>query len=166
MLPGERLRGAISKRIPFRVMIPILYLIWFFTILLWIVFLPLAFLYRSFLIFISWYALPRQGKDLMVVTNGGGNYGPWLSQIMLGIEARCLFLNYAEQSSWRTWSLPVRLFRSFGPKPIPLFFMPHCLPAVIVFQRFRQPKNYSFGDLCKDPESRLAELRTGLATDA
>lgn len=163
MPPRKRLRDAVAGIIPFRLFVPLVYLFGALWLLLVLITSPLWILYLFIRLAITWCVMAQKGKDLLVVTIGEENYGPWLSQILPANKSRALFLNYAERSSWQARSLSVRLFRSYGPKPKPTLSMPEYLPTIIVFRRFHRPEKFIFGNFCKDPEALLARLRSALA---
>jgi hypothetical protein len=155
----ERVRDAISKYIPFKVFTLLVYLISFASIILWVIALPVIYLYHLLLCVTAWSVLSKRGKDIIVVSNGRLDNG-FENEIIPLIENRELFLNYEERSSWPRLSLPVLLFHAFGPAPIPASFLPRCLPAVILVRKFRFPSQFSFGPLVMDRTSKLQNLRS------
>jgi hypothetical protein len=163
MYNPERVRDAISKYIPFKVFILLVYLIWFASIFLWVIALPVIYLYYLVLCVISWSVLPKRGKDIIVVSNGKLD-DAFENEIFPLIENRALFLNYEERSSWPRWSLAVLLFHAFGPAPIPASFLPRWLPAVILVRKFKFPSQFSFGPLVLDRATKLQNLRSSLAS--
>jgi hypothetical protein len=163
MYNRERVRDAISKYIPFKAFILLVYLISFASIFLWVIALPVIYLYYLVLCLISWSVLPKQGKDIIIVSNGKLD-DAFENEVSPLIENRALFLNYQERSSWPRWSLPVLLFHAFGPAPIPASFLPRCLPAVIMVRKFKFPSQFSFGPLVLDRGAKLQNLRSSLAS--
>jgi hypothetical protein len=161
MFARQKLKEALSIT-PLKLWIPFYYLITFVWILLLIPALPLIFVYRFALSVAAWFAMTR-GKDVVVVTNGPGDCGPWLSKLAPLLEGRAIFLNYQERRSWPRSSLPARLFYAFGPQPTPVSFTPRYLPALIVVRRFRAPRGFSFGAFSRDLEPKLEALRYALA---
>jgi hypothetical protein len=140
----QRVRDAISKYLPFKVFTLLAYLISFASIFLWVIALPVIYLYHLLLCVTAWSVLSKRGKDIIVVSNGRLD-DAFENEIIPLIENRALFLNYEERSSWPRLSLPVLLFHAFGPAPIPASFLPRCLPAVILVRKFRFPSQFSFG---------------------
>ena len=161
MFGARQLKGAIS-RIPFKLWVPIYYLLTFLRLLLLIPAWPFIFVYRFVLSVLAWFAM-RPGKDVVVVTNDSQVCKTWLPRLMPLIGERAVFLNYEERRNWIRWSLPVRLFHAFGPAPTAETFIPHSLPAVIAVRKFRRPQLFSFGSLSKDGEAKLENLRSALA---
>jgi hypothetical protein len=49
---------------------------------------------------------------------------------------------------------------------MPVSFMPHCLPSVILLRRFRAPQQFSFGTISKDHETKRDKLRSALQGQA
>jgi hypothetical protein len=158
----HRLEHTLSKA-PFKVLVPFFYLIYFLSVLLWILVLPLFFVYRLALCGVAWF-LMKPGKDVLVVTNAPGDLGPWLSQVIPLIESRAVFLSYEERRKWPRRSLAVSIFHAFGPTPIPPSFMPRCLPALILIRKFRAPRQFSFGEISRDREVKLKKLSSALAS--
>jgi hypothetical protein len=148
----------------FRLAIPFLFAAFYASVLLYLIFWPLLFLYGLVLCAISWIALPEMGKDIVAVRNGTEHSAAWMSVLEPLIERRAIYLDYDERTRWRRWSLPVQLFYRFGPKPIPELFMPHSLPAIIVLSKFQMPKLFTFGDRTSEPEKKLEQLRSLLTT--
>ncbi len=163
MYNPERVRDAISKYIPFKAFILLVYLIWFASIFLWVIALPVICLYYLALCLISWSVLPKRGKDIIIVSNGKLD-DAFENEVSPLIKNRALFLNYEERSSWPRWSLAVLLFHAFGPAPIPTSFLPRCLPAVILLRKFKFPSQFSFGPLVLDRATKLQNLRSSLAS--
>jgi hypothetical protein len=161
MFSTEKIREAISKYLPFRAFILLVYVISFACILLWLVALPLIFLYDAVLCVIAWSVLPGGGKDVIVVSDGKPN-DFFDKEVIPMVRNRAFFLNYEERKSWPRRSLPVLLFRAFGPSPIPPSFLPRCLPAVVLVRRFKLPSQFSFGPLIQDKETKTQNLRLKL----
>src|SRR5260370_22170581 len=151
MLSGEKIRDAISKYLPFRAFILLVYVISLACILLWIVALPLIFLYDAVLCAIAWCVVRGNGKDVIVVSDGKPN-DVFDNEVIPMVRNRAFFLNYEERKKWPRRSLPVLLFRAFGPTPVPPSFLPRCLPAVVLIRRFRLPSQFSFGPLIQDSD--------------
>lgn len=158
-----RFRDAISKYIPFRVFMLLVYLISLASVLLWVIALPVIYFYYLVLSVVAWSVLPKRGKDIIFVSNGklDDAFGNEITSL---IENRALFLNYEERSTWPRWSLAVLLFHAFGPAPKPPSFLPRYLPAVIVVRKLRFPSQFSFGPFARDRATKLQSLRSALAS--
>ena len=165
MFTPTTIRDALSKYVPFKAFMLLVYLISLASVFLWVIALPLIYLYYLALCIIAWSVLPKHGKDIIVVSNGepGEVLG---NQISAMIGNRAIFLNYAERGSWPRCSLAVLLFHAFGPAPIPVSSLPRCLPAVILVRKFRLPNQFSFGPLFTEKEkaTKLQNLRSSLAS--
>jgi len=164
-----RIRGTISKYLPFPVFVAFVYLIsivWLLFFLLALPFAwPLAFAYRLILSAVARSTLHKQGKDIVVITNGALKNGHLIEEIMPLITSRAIVLNYEERRSWSRWSLPTLLFNAFGPAIKPGFLLPKCLPAVILVKKSHFPVQFSFGPMILDRETKLQQLRHALATN-
>ena len=147
---------------PFKVIAPLFYLMCLLSILLYILFSPLLFLYGLVLSTVAWKKWKKRGKDVLVIHNGERSSEVWIEQILPLVKERAEFLNYEESKDWRRWSLPVQLFYRFGPQPIPQSFVPHFLPAVIVLRSSRLPKKFCFGRQ-SELETNIRQLRLELA---
>jgi len=167
MSTRRRLGAVLTGWMPWPLFVALLYI---FLIFVWfplvVLTSPVWLLYGFIRLAVTWYVLPRQGKGFLVITNGEGNFGPWLSQLLAEIEGRSIFLDYATRARWNSRSLPVWLFRAYGPKPKPSSWMPQCLPAIVIFRRFHVPKSFLFGSLCREPAERLEALRSALARNS
>ena len=162
MLRESKLRAAAEKYIPGWVVIPLVYLIGLLYIVLLIISSPLIFLYCAALCVGAWFVLPNQGKDVLVVRHGKSNFDPWLSQVMPIVEDRALFLDYETRESWPRWSIPVKLFHTFGPTAKPVSSLPDFLPSVIVVRKFHWPTQFDFGARSLYKETNLEKLRSAL----
>jgi len=135
-------------------------LIWLPLVLFWLVLWPFAFLYGLVLCMIATYVLVSKGRDVLIVQNSArssADFSVRLQELPLSAD-RLLFLDYASHKQWSWWSLPARLFWSFGPIPMPSRFTPDFLPAVLVLRKFRRPNTFSFGTISKDKERKFDEL--------
>jgi hypothetical protein len=139
----------------------LVYMISLACVLLWVVALPLIFLYYAVLSAIAWFTLPRRGKDMIVVSNGKSDE-LFEKEIIPIVKDRAFFLDYEDRSNWSRWSLPVLLFRAFGPTPIPASFLSKCLPSVVQIRKFRLPRQFSFGPLITDKAINLRDFRSSL----
>lgn len=152
----------LRRQLPFRLQIPffVVGILFYGSILLYVLFLRVIYLYGWLLCAVAWFLLPRAGKDILAVHDGTQNSAARMSELEPLFTGRTHYLNYDDRKKWDRWSLPILLFYQFGPKPIPEFFMPHSLPAVIVFRKFHMPKLFTFGDRTKEPEKKLEQLRS------
>jgi hypothetical protein len=133
------------------------------SILLYLILWPLMLLYSSILCVIGWVALPATGKDVVLVSDGAEGLNPGTSEIAALVADRAMFLDYKENKKWNNWSLPVQFFHHFGPRSIPEFLTPGLLPAVILLRKFRWPETFSFGKRSRAPAEKMALLQSRLA---
>jgi len=156
-----------GRRIPpFRLVVPFAFagVLFYASILLYLLLYPLIYFYSRLLCVVSWYSLPTD-KGILVVHDNSEHSSEWILKILPLPTERSSYLNWEDHKNWNRWSLPVQLFHQFGPHPIPQFFMPHSLPAVLVFRKFHAPKLFTFGDLSREAERKLEELHSLIATD-
>jgi len=155
-----------GREFPFRLAIPfaLTAVLFYASILLYLLLYPLIYLYSRLLCVVSWYSLPTD-TEILVVHDNSEHSSKWILRILPILTVRSTYLNWEENKDWRRWSLPVQLFDLFGPRPIPQFVMPHSLPAVMVFMKFHVPKLFTFGDHSREPETKLEELRSLIASD-
>ena len=153
----------ILNRIPFKVLVPFFYLIFFLSLLLNVLLSPFAYMYGLLLCSRVWIEWAEQGKDTLVVHADGPHSDEWMSRIRPVIGDRAIFLNYNEHDQWDRWSVPAQLFEIFGPQAMPASFRRHSLPSVIFFRRLHRPKKFSFGERSKECEAKLEQLRAELA---
>jgi len=137
--------------------------LFYLSILVYLIALPLAGLYGLLLCPAVWIEWGRQGKDVLVVDVENEHCREWMAKILPLVSTRAVFLNYGARNRWDGKSLEAQLFAIFGPHPIPERFMPSSLPAVIFFQRLRRPKVFTFGNRSKGLEEKLEQLRSALA---
>lgn len=156
-------KEAVS-RVPFKVLVPFFYFIYFASVLLWILFLPLALAYRFGLSMVAW-SFMQPGKDVIVVTDGAADSGRGLRELMPLIASRAVFLDYEERRSWPRWSFSVRLFYAFAPQPMPISFTPRYLPAFLLVRRYQAPLRFSLGELSRNRETQVEKLRSALTRD-
>lgn len=157
-----RLRELLEK-VPFRVLIPFVFLLYYFSVIvmmmLWPVILLYGFLVLCPLVWIKW---GKSGKDVLVVSADTEEAREWSARITSLVSERAVRLDYNQRSLWPRWSLATQLFEIFGPHPLPALFMRYALPAVIVVKRNRKPKLFGFGSRKKDREATLDQLRSEL----
>jgi hypothetical protein len=135
------------------------------VIALSLILLPFWILYASALCCVSWFVWTKPGRDTIVVLSDATSSGEWTSRILALVDGRAVFLDYDERKQWDRWSLTVQLYYCFRPQPIPEFFMPKYLPAVIVFHRFRRPQKFTFGTLARDHQTKMQELASCLVAE-
>ena len=141
------------------------YAISLLTIVWLLIFLPVWLLYAALLCVTAWFAWTRPGRDIIVVHSNTKRSEEWMSRILPLIDRRAVVLNYDDRKGWNRWSLPVQLFRCFGPQPTAEIFLPQSLPAVIVLRKFRLPRTFTFGRLSQEHASEVQELGSYLARD-
>src|SRR5579883_2261388 len=149
---------ALFNKVPFWLLAPLFFAIWFLWIALYILLAPFLLTYRMFLWLVTWYVLPRRGADTLVIHNGSER-SDWMREITLLVGQRAITLDYSTYKEWPFWSLPEQLFHHFGPRPIPANFIPYSLPAVIVFEKYRWPKVFTFGAFTKNLEVQFERMR-------
>jgi len=154
----------LSRYIPGWIAILLAYLIGFLHVVLLVIALPFILIYYFALCIGAWFVLPKLGKDVLIVSNGSVDSGPWLAQVIPMVKDRALFLNYEERESWQRWSLPVQLFHAFGPSAKPAFHLPYFIPAVLLMRKFRLPTQYNFGERSVNREANLERLRSALGS--
>jgi hypothetical protein len=152
------------NKLPFRLLVPIAFVLFYFSILLYVVLSPLIFLYGLLLCPMVWIEWGRQGKDVLVIENDSAHSQEWISRILPLIGERAVVLNYSQRDSWERLSLASQLFEIFGPQAMPERFRERSLPAVILFRKLHRPKKIIFGD-SKECEAKLGQLRAELALD-
>jgi hypothetical protein len=152
----------ILNRVPFKLLIPFLFLAFYVPILLYVVLSPLIYLYGLLLCSRVWIEWEEQGKDVLIVHTDGEHSEEWMSRIRPVVGDRAVLLNYNERDRWDRWSLPVQLFEIFGPQTMPGDFRRYALPSVIFFRKLHRPRKFSFGKP-KDCETRLENLRSEIA---
>jgi hypothetical protein len=153
---------SVCSRVPFKVFTIGVYVVSLLWIPLWLLALPLVYLYQSVLCVIAWSVMAKEGKDVIAISDVNTDYTPWTTDIAPLIQKRAWFLFYNQRESWDRWSLAVRLFHAFGPAPKTALFLPRYLPTVIVVRRFRFPVHFNFGPLARDKEANLENLRSSL----
>jgi hypothetical protein len=147
--------------VPFKLLVPFIYLAYYLSILLLIVLSPLFILSRAVVCVLAWFIWVGPRQEILVVLNGESKSSEYLAQLEPLLEGRAIFLDYAQRQNWRWFSIPTQLFYGFGPKPIPERFMSLYLPAVILVKKFKWPKRFTFGARSKREEN-LAALRREL----
>ena len=142
-------------------------IVWLPFLLLWLILWPFGVLYNFVLCVIATQALVKKGQNVLFIHNSSGDRGEYLARLQeLGLrKGSPLVLDYANHKNWSRWSLPTRLFWSFGPIPKPDIWIPHYLPAVLVLRKFRRPKTFSFGKMSKDPNLQFERLISELKED-
>lgn len=156
-----RLRGILNK-VPFALLQPVFYATFVLSILLYIAFSPLGYVYGLLLCPRVWIEWEKQGKDLLVIHAENAHSSDWMERLSPLISNRAVVLNWSQRKVWDRWSLPVQLFDVFGPHGMPERFTEFALPSVIFFKQLRRPKTFNFGSRSEDPESRLDHLRSTL----
>jgi hypothetical protein len=160
---GEDSLGIIIKnRIWFWPAAVLTVVLYYGSVLVYLLVWPLILLYSSILCLIGWLVLPARGKDVVLVSDGADGLDPGTSEIAALVAHRAMFLDYQERKKWKRWSLPVQFFDHFGPMSIPERFMPGLLPAVILLRKFRWPKTFSFGTRSREPVEKMNLLRSEL----
>lgn len=83
------------------------------------------------------------------------------------LGGRAALLDWDQRSVWPRLDLGPRIFRLYaffyGPQP---FALAHSLPIALQFPRFRKPVFFVLGDLAKNHEADLVELKNSLLAKA
>ena len=156
-----RLREVLNK-LPFWVVLPFIVSISVLSVLLYIAFLPLAYLYGLLLRPMVWIEWEKRGHDVLVIETESDHSRQWMARLSPLITNRAVHLNWKQRKTWDRWSLPVQLFELFGPHGKPEQFTELSLPAVIVFRQLRRPKTFTFGSRPKDLDVKFESLREEL----
>jgi hypothetical protein len=155
-------REPILNNLPRSLGLPIVAVLFYLSILVYVVALPLAALYGLLLRPVVWIEWERRDKDVLVVDFDSAHSKEWMARILPVVGTRAVFLNYSNRDHWDRRSLEAQIFAIYGPHPIPERFMPGSLPAVIFFKRLRRPKVFNFGNHFKHHEDELERLRSEL----
>jgi len=150
--------------IPFKLMVPFFYVIFYLWILVVVLLSPLMMLYRAVICVLAWFMWVGPKQEFLVVFNGESKSSEYLTLLEALLAGRAIFLDYSQRQKWRWFSIPTQLFDCFGPNPIPKRFITLYLPAVILVRKFKWPKNFTFGERSKC-EEHLAALREAGANE-
>ena len=156
-------RRDLSTKVFLRVGVPFFYLLFFSSILLFVVLSPFIYLYGLLLCSMVWIDWSKSGKDLLVVYSSSEHSEEWMARLSPLFRDRAVLLDYTARKDWERSSPAVQLFEIFGPRPTTEFFLQFYLPCVIVFPMFRRPQTFNFGTHPKDREERFEQLRATLA---
>lgn len=81
--------------------------------------------------------LPR-GRDVLVVYSDSPIWSEYMrNEVLPLVEGRAFVLNWSERRNWKTWSLRVRVLRTFGGEQA-------FNPMVILFRPFRPARLFRF----------------------
>jgi hypothetical protein len=152
-----RLQQLLNK-IPFPALVPFFYLLWFSSILSFLVLSPVMYLYGMLRCAEVWIDWKKRGKDVLVVELDSPHSREWVSRLSPMISNRAVFINWSDRNNWEPSALGVQLFRVFGLQGIPEQFTAHSLPAAIVFRTFRRPMVFTFWERSRDREKKVGEL--------
>jgi hypothetical protein len=158
-----RLLRTVLNKLPFRVLVPVFVLVNVLSILLYVMLLPLIYLYGLLLCSKVWIEWEKEGKDVLVLQADSKHSREWMSRILPLVGSRAVLLDYSQRHNWERWSLPVQLIQIFGPHGMPERFTVHSLPAVILFRRLHRPERFFFGGRSKNCEEKIERLRAALA---
>ncbi len=132
---------------------PLVQRVWQVTliILLLPVVLPLVilavtfwFLHRVSLYLLIWLLWLPKGKDILFVYSDSPIWREYMTQQLLPlVQGRAIVLNCSERSTWRRWSLAVRVLRSFGGGR-------EFNPMVILFRPLRPARTFRFWSAFKE----------------
>jgi hypothetical protein len=137
---------------------PLIVFIFYLSIFLFIICLPLVRLYGLMLCPMVWIEWARDGKDLLIIHTDSKHSKEWEARLAPFMGNRAVFLNYGECEHWDRWSLPAQLYEIFGPHGMPERFTEGSLPSAIVFRKLHWPRTFNFGTDCKDREDKLEVL--------
>ncbi len=150
--------SRLLNKLPFPLLVPFFYLLYFSSILLFILLSPFIYLYGMLRCAEVWIDWKRQGKDVIVIELDSPHSREWISRLSPMLSNRAVFINWSNRKNWEPSMLAVQLFRVFGPHGIPEQFTAHSLPAAIVFRTFRRPMVFTFGERSRDREKKVGEL--------
>jgi hypothetical protein len=153
----------ILNKVRLKLLIPFFFLAFYTSILLYILFFLLAYVYGLLPCSQVWIEWKKEVKDALVVYTRGRHSQEWVPRIRDVVGTRAVFLNHDERDCWDRWSLPAQLFHIFGPHATQERFTGDNLPAVIVFKKMKAPKKFIFGKRSKDSDEKLERLRAELA---
>lgn len=139
--------------VPFKLLVPFIYGVYYLSILIFLALSPFWLLYRTVLCILAWFMWASPTQEIVVVFNGESRTTEYLSHLAPLVEGRAVFLDYSQCRKWPWLSMSAQLFHHFGPKPIPERFMTYYLPAVIVVRRFEWPKRFTFGEHSRREEN-------------
>ena len=114
---------------------PILVPLIIFWLLAFAVLVPVLYLLLYFTIWLCWVT---RGRDILFVYSDSPVWRDYmLSEMLPLVENRAVVLNWSERSRWKWWSLPVLAFRFFcGRKAFN--------PLIVVFRPFRLAQKFRF----------------------
>jgi hypothetical protein len=158
----SRLRDLASK-VPFGLLVPVFYFLFFSSILLYAALSPLIYLYGMLCCAEVWIEWTKQGKDVLVIEFNSSHSREWMSRLLPVLSNRAVLINWSDREKWKRSALTTQLFSIFGPHGMPEQFTAHSLPAAIVFRTLRRPKVFTFGERSKDRDGKIDELRALLA---
>jgi len=98
---------------------------------------------------IVWFWWLPNGKSILFVSSESPIWREYMeAEILPLVAGRAVILNWSERTSWRRWSLPVRVFRAFARRrefnPMVIVFKP--LKRARVFRFFPAFKKLKHGD--------------------
>jgi hypothetical protein len=156
-------RKPVLDNLPFRLAIPVMFALFYLSVLLYVLAFPFVRLYGLLLCPAVWIEWGRRGKDVLVVDFDSAHSKEWMERILPLVGSRAVFLNYSNRDHWNGSSLENQLYEVFGPHGMPERFTVNSLPAVILFIKLRRPKVFTFGNHSKDREDKMERLRSELA---
>ena len=148
MTPTSRNRRSALRRVGeltlIVLLLPLLLPLGVLTFALWI-------FQRIILYLLVWLLWVPKGKDVLFVYSDSPIWREYLMENMLPLfEERAVILNWSERRIWRSWSLSVRIFRTFGGKR-------DFNPLVVVFRPFRRVQVFRFWLPFKDRKRGYTE---------
>ena len=160
---GMQLKQLLN-RVPFGLMVPLFYVLYFASIFVFMLLWPFVLLYGFVILCpLLWITWGRRGTDVLLVVSNAAEARDWSARIVPLIGYRAVLLDYDQVDQWSRWSVASQLFGIFGPQPIPEIFMRYSLPAAIVIKQWQWPKRFVFGSRSKDRELLLDQLRAELS---
>ncbi len=101
-------------------------------------------LHRVTLYLLVWTLWLPKGKNMLFVYSDSPIWKEYMTQQVLPlVEERAVVLNWSERTTWRRWSLAVRVLRSFGGER-------EFNPMVIMFRPLRRARIFRFWSAFRD----------------
>ena len=149
---------SLIEKLPFPVVAALGATLFYLSVAIYIVFLPLIFLHSALVCILGWFVFAKRGKGLIIIHSSTDRSAEWLSRLRSLADPGTMFLDYDDRRNWKSLSFPVRAFEAFGPRSIPEQFTPGLLPAIIVLKKFRWPRTFAFGPRCQEPDLKWEQL--------
>ena len=153
---------SLIEKLPFCVVAALGATLFYLSVAIYIVFLPLIFLQSALVCIFGWFVFTQRGKGLIIIHCGTDRSVEWLPRLRSLADQGTMFLDYDDRRNWKFWSFPVRAYEAFGPRSIPEQFTTGLLPAIIVLKKFKWPRTFAFGSRCQELELKWEQLLAAL----